>query len=60
MLISVSVLAQEDKLVRAQQLLRNKETEAAIKAIDSVIVHPQTRLDFISWTTRAYIYFDFY
>jgi hypothetical protein len=52
--------AQEDKLYRAQQLLQSKETEQAALAIDSVIAHPQTREDFISWTTRAFIYFEIY
>ena len=60
MLISASMLAQEDKLNRAQQLHRAKSTEEARAAIDSVVLNPQTRLDFISWTTRAYIYFDLY
>jgi hypothetical protein len=63
MLVSVSTYAQEDKLSRAQQLLRSKapgSTEAAAAAIDSVIVHPQTKNDFVSWTTRAFIYFELY
>ena len=60
MLLSVSMLAQEDKLIRAQQLLRAKSTNEAKLAIDSVIVHPQTSSDFMSWTVRAYIYYDLY
>jgi hypothetical protein len=63
MLASACMYAQEDKLGRAQQLLRAKtpgSVEAALLAIDSVIVHPQTKNDFISWTTRAFIYFDLY
>jgi len=61
--LSASVFAQEDKLIRAQQLLRSKSPgslEAAVKCIDSVIVHPQTKIDFIAWTTRAFIYFEVY
>lgn len=63
LLISICSNAQEDKLNRAQQLLRSKapgSAEAAAKAIDSAIVHPQTKSDYISWTTRAFIYFEFY
>jgi ribosomal protein S24E len=58
-LLSALVTAQEDKLDRAQQLLRSNPVLAR-QAIDSVIVHPETRNDFISWTTRAYIYYDLY
>src|SRR5687768_2243657 len=60
MLVSAGIYGQEERLSRAQQLHRAKNTEQAILAIDSVIVHPQTRNDFISWTTRAFIYFDLY
>jgi hypothetical protein len=63
MLWSVGLYAQEDKLNRAQQLLRSKtpgSVEAATQAIDSAIVHPQTKNDFIAWTTRAFIYFELY
>jgi hypothetical protein len=60
MLVSAGMYSQEEKLSRAQQLLRAKNYEAALSAIDSVIVHPQTKNDFISWTTRAYIYFEMY
>jgi hypothetical protein len=59
-LVSAGIYGQEEKLSRAQQLHRMKNTEQAQLAIDSVILHPQTRNDFISWTTRAYIYFDLY
>ncbi len=52
--------AQEEKLYRAQQLLGAKNSEQAALAIDSVIAHADTKGDFISWTTRAYIYFDLY
>ena len=52
--------AQEEKLFRAQQLLGAKQAEQAALVIDSVIAHPDTKGDFISWTTRAYIYFDLY
>lgn len=60
MLVSAGIYGQEERLSRAQQLHRAKNTEQAILAIDSVIVHPQTKNDFISWTTRAFIYFDLY
>src|SRR4051812_39015172 len=52
--------AQEEKLAKAQQLLGAKNAEQAALVIDSVIAHPDTKGDFISWTTRAYIYFDLY
>ena len=63
MLVSAGLYAQEEKLNRAQQLLRSKapgSVEAAILAIDSVVVHPQTKNDFVAWTTRAFIYFEVY
>lgn len=60
MLLSASLLAQEDKLLRAQQLLKAKNADEARLAIDSVILHPQTSSDFMSWTVRAYIYADIY
>ena len=62
-LVSAGLYAQEDKLSRAQHLLRAKSPgsiESAAKCIDSVIAHPQTKNDYISWTTRAFIYFEFY
>lgn len=63
MLVSVGMYAQEEKLSRAQQLLKSKSPgsiEAAIKAIDSVVVNPQTKNDFVAWTTKAFIYFEAY
>ena len=60
LLLSAAGSAQEDKLYRAQQLLKAKQSDQALVVIDSVIVHPQTKDDFITWTTRAYIYFDLY
>ncbi len=60
MLLSASAFAQEDKLLRAQQLLKAKNADEARLAIDSVILHPQTSSDFMSWTVRAYIYADIY
>lgn len=60
LLLSAAARAQEEKLFRAQQLLRAKESDLALAVIDSVVSHPQTREDFISWTTRAFIYFDLY
>ncbi|PBQ33343.1 hypothetical protein CNR22_16680 [Sphingobacteriaceae bacterium] len=63
MLLSAGLWSQEDRLVRAQQLMRAKapgSIESAAKAIDSVIVNPQTKKDYVSWTTRAFIYFQIY
>ncbi len=60
MLVSVATYAQEDKLSRASQLHRAKNTAQAMLAIDSVVLHPQTKNDFVAWTTRAFIYFDAY
>lgn len=57
---SVLGFAQVDRLNRAQQLLQAKNVDAAKLAIDSVILHPETKSDFVSWTTRAYIYFEVY
>ncbi|MBA2612005.1 MAG: hypothetical protein H0U95_08545 [Bacteroidetes bacterium] len=60
MLCVINGFAQNDKLNRAQQLLQSKNADMAKLAIDSVIVHPETKADFVSWTTRAYIYFEIY
>ncbi len=60
MLFAVNGFAQNDKLNRAQQLLQEKNADQAKLAIDSVVVHPETKSDFVSWTTRAYIYFEIY
>jgi hypothetical protein len=60
LLVTTGMLAQEEKLGRAQQLYRAKDYENAARAIDSAIVHPQTSRDFITWTTRAYVYYYIY
>lgn len=60
MLCVVNGFAQNDKLNRAQQLLQEKNVDQAKLAIDSVILHSETKGDFVSWTTRAYIYFEIY
>ena len=60
MLCVVNGFAQTDRLNRAQQLLQSKNAELAKLAIDSVIVNPETKGDYVSWTTRAYIYFEIY
>ena len=62
-LVSSGILAQEARLSRAQQLLKSKAPgaiEAAASAIDSVIIDPQTKNDFVAWTTRAFVYFELY
>jgi hypothetical protein len=63
LVVSAGWKAQEDRLSRAQQMYRAKSPgslEAARLAIDSVVVHPQTKRDFVAWTTRAFIYFENY
>ena len=60
MLCYVGSYAQNDRLNRAQQLLQSKNADLARQAIDSVILNPETKADFVSWTTRAYIYFEIY
>lgn len=57
---SLGGYAQLDKLNRAQQLLQEKSVDIAKLTIDSVILNPETKGDFVSWTTRAYIYFEIY
>lgn len=57
---TVSGFAQADKLYRASALLQSKNFDAARLAIDSVIQHPDTKKDYVSWTTRAFIYFELY
>lgn len=59
MLVSASLLAQEDAYSRAQQLYRTNP-EAAMLTIDSVILHPLTQNDFNCWTLRAFIYYEVY
>lgn len=60
LVLAVGGYAQIDKLSRAQQLLQAKTPDAAKLTIDSVILHPETKGDYVSWTTRAYIYFEIY
>ena len=60
MLCIINGFAQNDRLNRAQQLLQSKNADQARLAIDSVIVHSETKGDYVSWTTRAYIYFEIY
>jgi hypothetical protein len=60
LLCVVTGFAQNDKLNRAQQLLQDKNADQAKLAIDSVVIHPETKGDYVSWTTRAYIYFEIY
>ncbi len=60
MLCFVTGNAQIDSLNKAQQLLQTKNIEQAKTLIESVILHRDTKGDFIAWTTRAYIYFDIY
>jgi hypothetical protein len=60
MVLCIRVGAQEEALARAQQLYYQKKTDQAAQVIDSVVVNPLTSNDFISWTLRAYIYFDLY
>lgn len=61
MVWSMNGFAQIDKLNRAQELLQvAKKPDLARFAIDSVILHPETKNDYISWTTRAYIYYEIY
>ncbi|MDP1802325.1 MAG: hypothetical protein Q8L81_13285 [Bacteroidota bacterium] len=60
LLCVVNGFAQNDKLNRAQQLLQSKNADMARLAIDSVIVHDETKGDYVAWTTRAYIYFEIY
>lgn len=60
LLCFVSGYAQNDRLNRAQQLLQAKNADLAKLAIDSVILNPETKGDFVSWTIRAYIYFEIY
>ena len=60
LLMAINGFAQADKLIRTQQLLGAKNIDAAKLAIDSVILHPETKNDYVSYTTRAFIYFEIY
>ncbi len=54
------VFAQESTLVRAQQLYQAKKIDQAKLAIDSAIMHPDTKNKAETWTIRSFIYFDMY
>lgn len=57
---SLAGFAQADKLNRANQLYQGKKFDAARLTIDSVVLHPETQKDPVSWTTRAFIYYELY
>ncbi len=58
---TVSGFAQIDRFNRAQDLYQvQKKPDLARIAIDSVVLHPETKKDFAAWTTRAYIYHEIY
>jgi hypothetical protein len=60
MLVGAGMYGQEDRLDRAGQLYRAREYSRAAKVIDSAVVDPQTSSDFVTWTTRAFIYYYIY
>ena len=58
---TVSGFAQIDRLNRAQELYQvSKKPDLARTAIDSVVLDPETKKDFVAWTTRAFIYHEIY
>src|ERR1700733_126353 len=57
---NVNGFAQVDKLSRAQDLYQAKKPDLARPAVDSVVRHPDTKKDYVSWTTRAFIYYEIY
>lgn len=57
------VYAQIETLARAQSLLNTKQPDKidqAVLAIDSATKHKDTKNDFVSWTTRAAVYYEVY
>ena len=55
--------AQMESLARAQSLLNTRQPDKidqAVLAIDSVTKHKDTKGDFVSWTTRAFVYYEVY
>jgi tetratricopeptide (TPR) repeat protein len=55
--------AQIETLARAQTLLNTKQPDKidqAVLAIDSATKHKDTKGDFVSWTTRAFVYYEVY
>ena len=63
LLLSIGVYSQEEKLLRASDLLKSKipaNIELARLCVDSLVLDSVTKDDFISWTLRSFIYFDIY
>lgn len=61
--VNGGLFAQEESLIRARALLDSKiplNVSLAKLTIDSVVLNPQTKDDCLSWTTRAFIYYDLY
>lgn len=58
-LVVSAVFAQAETYNRATQLYR-ENPELAAQTIDSVIVHPETANDPLSWSLRAFIYYELY
>jgi hypothetical protein len=55
--------AQIGTLARAQSLLNTKQPDKidqAVLAIDSATAHKDTKGDYVSWTTRAFVYYEVY
>jgi len=57
---TVSGFAQADRFNRAVRLYEGKTPDLAKLAIDSVILNPETGKNFMSWSYRAFIYFELY
>lgn len=55
-----AVFAQTDKLIKAQECYQTKDFKCAKSAIDSVIIHTDTKNDPFAWSLRGYIYFELY
>ena len=63
LLLSIGVYSQEEKLLRASDLLKSKipaNIQLARLCVDSLVLDSVTKDDFISWTLRSFIYFDIY
>jgi hypothetical protein len=58
--IGGGLYAQNDKVVKAQELYQAKNPESAKPLIDEAVKHSETQKDPFAWQVRSFVYFELY